>query len=327
MPAISARRCSTSCSRGEPGGRLILRLDDTDQERSTEEFAHGIEEDLALARRRMGQQGAAVGPVRPLCRSGREAEGERPALSRLRDAGGARAEAQAPARPRQAAGLRPRRLEADCRGRAPSSKRRGASRIGGSCWSSAMWRGTISCAGGSMSMPPRCRTRCWSGQTAPISTRMPSVVDDIDLGITHVIRGEDHVANTAPQIQLFEALGATPPAFGHHNLLVGADGQALSKRDRTLSIAALREEGIEALAVASYVGDDRHLRSGRAARQSRRAGAWFRFRQVVAGAGAVRSERAPAAQCQAAAHAAVQRGGGPARRHGRRRRRGVLGCG
>ena len=81
---------------------------------------------------------------------------------------------------------------------------------------------------------------------------MPSVVDDIDLGITHVIRGEDHVANTAPQIQLFEALGAQPPAFGHHNLLVGADGQALSKRDRTLSIAALREEGIEALAVASY---------------------------------------------------------------------------
>ena len=53
---------------------------------------------------------------------------------------------------------------------------------------------------------------------------MPSVVDDIDLGITHVIRGEDHVANTAPQIQLFEALGARPPAFGHHNLLVGADG-------------------------------------------------------------------------------------------------------
>jgi len=60
------------------------------------------------------------------------------------------------------------------------------------------------------------------------------------------------VTNTAPQIQLFEALGAEPPAFGHHNLLVGADGQALSKRDRTLSIAALREEGIEALAVASY---------------------------------------------------------------------------
>jgi glutamyl-tRNA synthetase len=81
---------------------------------------------------------------------------------------------------------------------------------------------------------------------------LPSVVDDSDLGITHVIRGEDHVTNTAPQIQLFEALGATPPAFGHHNLLVGADGQALSKRDRSLAIEGLRAEGIEPLAVASY---------------------------------------------------------------------------
>jgi glutamyl-tRNA synthetase len=81
---------------------------------------------------------------------------------------------------------------------------------------------------------------------------LPSVVDDIDLGITHVVRGEDHVANTAPQIQLFEALGAEPPAFGHHNLLVGPEGQALSKRERALSIQGMREEGLEPLAVASY---------------------------------------------------------------------------
>jgi glutamyl-tRNA synthetase len=81
---------------------------------------------------------------------------------------------------------------------------------------------------------------------------LPSVVDDIDLGITHVVRGEDHVANTAPQIQLFEALSAEPPAFGHHNLLVGAEGQALSKRDRSISIQGMREEGLEPLAVASY---------------------------------------------------------------------------
>jgi glutamyl-tRNA synthetase len=67
-----------------------------------------------------------------------------------------------------------------------------------------------------------------------------------------VIRGEDHVANTAPQLQLFEALGATPPAFGHHNLLVGADGQALSKRDRSLAIEGMRAGGLEPLAVVSY---------------------------------------------------------------------------
>jgi glutamyl-tRNA synthetase len=82
---------------------------------------------------------------------------------------------------------------------------------------------------------------------------LPSVVDDIDFGITHVIRGEDHVANTAPQIQLFEALGAAPPAFGHHSLLVSADGHALSKRDRAISISGLREEGLEAMSAASYV--------------------------------------------------------------------------
>jgi len=81
---------------------------------------------------------------------------------------------------------------------------------------------------------------------------LPSVVDDIDLGVTHVVRGEDHVANTAPQIQLFEALGAAPPAFGHHSLLVGAGGQALSKRDRSLAIEGLRQDGLEPLAVLSY---------------------------------------------------------------------------
>ena len=116
-----------------------------------------------------------------------------------------------------------------------------------------MWCGTIWCAGeqhvdaASLSDPVLVRA------DGTYLYTLPSVVDDIDLGITHVIRGEDHVANTAPQIQLFEALGAEPPAFGHHSLLVGADGQALSKRDRALAISGLREEGIEAMAVASYV--------------------------------------------------------------------------
>src|SRR5690606_40616219 len=78
-----------------------------------------------------------------------------------------------------------------------------------------------------------------------------SVVDDIDFGVTHVIRGEDHVTNTGVQIQLFRALGAEPPIFGHHSLLVGADGQALSKRLGHLSVLALREAGFEPMAVLS----------------------------------------------------------------------------
>jgi len=80
---------------------------------------------------------------------------------------------------------------------------------------------------------------------------LPSVVDDIETGVTHVIRGEDHVTNTAVQIQMFEALGATLPAFGHHNLLTTASGEGLSKRLGHLSLRGLRESGVEALAVSA----------------------------------------------------------------------------
>jgi glutamyl-tRNA synthetase len=78
-----------------------------------------------------------------------------------------------------------------------------------------------------------------------------SVVDDVDLGVTHVIRGEDHVTNTAVQIQIFEALAGRAPIFGHHNLLTDASGDGLSKRTGALSIATLRESGVQALAVAA----------------------------------------------------------------------------
>jgi len=80
---------------------------------------------------------------------------------------------------------------------------------------------------------------------------LPSVVDDIDLGITHVIRGDDHVTNTGAQIAIFEALGAKAPGFGHHNLLTTVTGEGLSKRTGALSIASLREAGVEPMAVAS----------------------------------------------------------------------------
>jgi glutamyl-tRNA synthetase len=73
---------------------------------------------------------------------------------------------------------------------------------------------------------------------------LPSAVDDVELGITHVVRGEDHVTNTAVQVQMFEALGAVPPAFAHEALLVGAEGK-LSKRLGSLGVDELRAEGIE----------------------------------------------------------------------------------
>ena len=83
---------------------------------------------------------------------------------------------------------------------------------------------------------------------------LASVVDDIDHEITTILRGEDHVTNSAAQIQLFEALGATAPQMGHLALLAGADGEGLSKRLGSLSIAQLRDEGIEATAIASLLG-------------------------------------------------------------------------
>ncbi|NQU58209.1 MAG: glutamate--tRNA ligase [Rhodospirillales bacterium] len=82
---------------------------------------------------------------------------------------------------------------------------------------------------------------------------LPSAVDDIDMGITDVIRGEDHVANTAVQIQIFEALGAKPPTFAHTPLLTDISGKGLSKRLGSMTVASLREDGVEAMALNSYL--------------------------------------------------------------------------
>jgi glutamyl-tRNA synthetase len=77
---------------------------------------------------------------------------------------------------------------------------------------------------------------------------LPSVIDDVDLGVTHIVRGEDHVSNSAAQIQMFEALGAKPPAFAHEALLVMAEGK-LSKRLGSYGAPHLREEEVEPIAL------------------------------------------------------------------------------
>ena len=81
---------------------------------------------------------------------------------------------------------------------------------------------------------------------------LPSAIDDIDMGISHVVRGEDHVTNTATQIQMFEALGAAPPDFAHEALLTGTEGK-LSKRLGSLGMDGLREAGIEPMAVIALL--------------------------------------------------------------------------
>jgi glutamyl-tRNA synthetase len=82
---------------------------------------------------------------------------------------------------------------------------------------------------------------------------MASVVDDVDMRITHVVRGSDHVTNTATQIQMIQAIGGTVPTFAHHSLLTGPQGEALSKRLGTLSLRDLRDAGVEPEALISLM--------------------------------------------------------------------------
>lgn len=81
---------------------------------------------------------------------------------------------------------------------------------------------------------------------------LPSVVDDIDMSISHVLRGEDHVSNTATQIQLFKSLNAKIPNFGHHSLMVQKDGSRMSKRSGSMSLGEIRDKGIEAITLINY---------------------------------------------------------------------------
>jgi glutamyl-tRNA synthetase len=233
------------------GGRLIFRLDDTDTTRSTDEFAQGIREDLFW----LGIDYADE--VHQSHRFARYAE----AVEKLKSAERLYPAYEAPdelelKRKRQLARGKPPvydraalklteedRAKLEAGGRKPHWRFKLESRD--VVWEDLV-RGRQHVDAASLSDPVLVR------EDGTYLYTLPSVVDDIDLGITHVIRGEDHVVNSAPQIQIFEALGATPPAFGHHSLLVNADGNALSKRDRSISIQGMREEGIEALAVASY---------------------------------------------------------------------------
>ena len=233
------------------GGRLLLRLDDTDRERSTEEFANGIREDLTwlgLAWDREVKQSDRFAiydaAVEKLKASGRlypayETQDELE-LKRKRQL----ARGRPPVYDRAALKLTVAdRAKLESAGQTPHWRFKLETRD--VVWNDLI-RGEQHVDAASLSDPVLVRA------DGTYLYTLPSVVDDIDLGITHVVRGEDHVANTAPQIQLFEALGAEPPAFGHHNLLVGAEGQALSKRERALSIQGLRGKGLEPLAVASY---------------------------------------------------------------------------
>ncbi len=244
----------------QAGGEFWLRLDDTDLQRSTEEFADGIRRDLewlGLGWTREERQSARKeryeAAVAKLKKLGRlypcyETEDE---LDRKRKRQLARG--LPPTYDRSALRLTDaERAAFEAEGRKPHWRFRLANSEDGLTplptivsWNDLI-RGDQTVDVGSLSDPVVIRA------DGSFLYTFTSVVDDAEFGITHVIRGEDHVTNTGVQLQLFEALESDPPAFGHHSLLIGADGQALSKRLGALSIESLRESGLEPLAIASY---------------------------------------------------------------------------
>ncbi|TDR94506.1 glutamate--tRNA ligase [Enterovirga rhinocerotis] len=232
------------------GGRFVLRFDDTDPERSRREFADATEEDLAW----LGIEPDLV--VRQSERLPLYAEtAERlKAGGRLYPCYETAEELERRRRVQLARGLPPiydraalaltdddrRKIEAE--GRRPHWRFKLEARE--MTWRDLV-RGDSRVDASSLSDPVLIR------EDGSYLYTLPSVADDAALGITHVIRGEDHVTNTAVQIQLFEALGAPVPAFAHHNLLTAASGEGLSKRTGSLSLRSLRESGLEPMAVAS----------------------------------------------------------------------------
>lgn len=234
------------------GGHFVLRLDDTDRERSREEFARAIEHDLAwlglgwdLSVRQSERLALYAGAAERL----KAAHRLYPSFETAEELEVKRKLAQSRGRPwvydRAALQLSPDEVQQRIgRGEAPHwrFKLDHAPII----WDDLI-RGRVEFHGAHLSDPVVIRA-----DGTPLYT-FSSVVDDVELDITHVIRGEDHVTNTAVQIQIFAALGYAAPAFAHFSLIVGAKGEALSKRLDSLSLAGLRDDGIEPMAVNSLL--------------------------------------------------------------------------
>jgi len=232
------------------GGRFLLRIDDTDAARSTKAFEEAIYRDLAwLGLRHDGTDRQinrlklystafyklqAAGRIYPCC----ETEAE---LERQRSLQAAR---KLPPIYNRASLDPVNKAKWEAEDRKPHWRfllsRKKVS------WTDLV-RGPVEIDTATMSDPVLVRA------DGAFLYTLPSVADDIDMAISHVVRGEDHVTNTAAQIEIFEALGGPVPKFAHFPLLVGASGEALSKRLGSLSLESLRQDGVEPMAVASYL--------------------------------------------------------------------------
>ncbi|UWP89582.1 glutamate--tRNA ligase [Aliiroseovarius crassostreae] len=234
------------------GGQFILRLDDTDPERSKQEYADAIMEDLewlGLTWDRVEKQSDRL-------------ERYEQAAQELRDMGRFYECFETPTeldlkRKKQLNMGKPPVYDRSALALSEAEKAALREERGQGHWRFKLdherinWTdgilGDISIDAASVSDPVLIR-----GDGQFLYT-LASVCDDVDFGVTHVVRGSDHVTNTGTQIQIIEALGGAVPSFAHHSLLTGPQGEALSKRLGTLALRDLRENGVEPAALLSLM--------------------------------------------------------------------------
>ena len=234
------------------GGTFILRIDDTDPERSKQEYVDAIQEDLewlGITWDRMERQSDRL-------------ERYEQAAQELRDKGRFYECFETPTeldlkRKKQLNMCKPPVYDRAALGLSEDEKAALRAERGDGHWRFKLdqerieWTdgilGDLSIDAASVSDPVLIR-----GDGQFLYT-LASVCDDVDYGVTHVVRGSDHVTNTATQIQIIEALGGTVPEFAHHSLLTGPQGEALSKRLGTLSLRDLRAAGVEPMALVSLM--------------------------------------------------------------------------
>ena len=234
------------------GGQFILRLDDTDQERSKQEYADGIMADLdwlGLHWDRVEKQSLRMDRYREA------ADGLR-AAGRFYECFESPVELDLKRKKQLNMGKPPVYDRSSLHlSEAEKASKRAEGREG--YWrfllnqSRIEWQdgilGDLSIDAGSLSDPVLIRA---DGQ---VLYTFASSVDDIDMGVSFIVRGADHVTNTATQIQIMRAMGGTPPSFAHHSLLTGPQGEELSKRLGVLALRDLRARGVEPMALLSLM--------------------------------------------------------------------------
>lgn len=235
------------------GGKFMLRLDDTDMERSTQAFADAIERDfkwLGLTWDLFAKQSDRFARYSEVLEQFKAAGRAYPCFENQEELALKRKSQLSRGLPpiynRDALKLSKEEIAAKI---AAGQKPHWRFKLNDTpvVWDDLV-QGHKSFAGGALSDPVLVRE-----DGVPLYT-FCSVVDDADMKITHVIRGEDHVANTAVQIQIWEAMNAPVPTFAHLPLITLASGEELSKRLGSMSVASLRDEmGVEPLAIASLL--------------------------------------------------------------------------